>query len=478
MRTTRPASAAHRLAALATEALVLTDSPLVAEDPGVIGVVGPTVAARAVARALVASALAAIPPVGVTVAAPLGESWVELAPHRGRAAAEPAGAERGAAFTVRRGPEALLLVLEARQAATLPVGCRLVLELGAGEGGADLLLRDGAPEGRVRELRALPLTAVQAAAAATALAEAGRRLGLELGAEPPERVSFAEVAGVDAGSAAGGGSATGAAGALERGPLAAVLGRDADGPVVVDLATDGPHAVVAGTTGSGKSELLVTWVLALAASRPPSELGFLLVDFKGGATFDPLAALPHIRGIVTDLGPRTTRRALTSLRAELRRREEVLRVARAASVDTAPPGLLARLVVVIDEVAALLEGEPELHDVLVDVASRGRSLGVHLMLCTQRPTGVVRDAALANIALRICLRVADPAESTAVLGSPAAARLADAPAGRAVLRDGAGERVVQLARAEPADVAAVAAAWPATEPPAADGPSPEPLPAD
>ncbi len=101
-------------------------------------------------------------------------------------------------------------------------------------------------------------------------------------------------------------------------------GSDAHGPVWLDLVAQGPHALIAGTTGSGKSELLVAWVVALAALNPPSRLSFLLVDFKGGAAFAPLADLPHVVGILSDLDGRLAARAVESLRAELRRRERLL----------------------------------------------------------------------------------------------------------------------------------------------------------
>ncbi|RII96145.1 cell division protein FtsK, partial [Clavibacter nebraskensis] len=124
-----------------------------------------------------------------------------------------------------------------------------------------------------------------------------------------------------------------AAPARRAGTLAAVIGVGHAGPVAVDLVADGPHAVVAGTTGSGKSELLVTWMAALAAAHPPEEVTVLLVDFKGGAAFDPLLVLPHAVGLVTDLDGQGARRALESLRAEVRHRERVLRDAGARDVD-------------------------------------------------------------------------------------------------------------------------------------------------
>ena len=106
--------------------------------------------------------------------------------------------------------------------------------------------------------------------------------------------------------------------------LVATLGRTAQGPLEVDLCREGPHALVAGTTGSGKSELLQTLIAGLAMNHPPDRCSFLLVDYKGGAAFAEAASLPHTVGLVTDLDGQTTERALRSLTAELTRREAIL----------------------------------------------------------------------------------------------------------------------------------------------------------
>jgi DNA segregation ATPase FtsK/SpoIIIE, S-DNA-T family len=179
---------------------------------------------------------------------------------------------------------------------------------------------------------------------------------------------------------------------------------------------------------------------------------------------------------VTDLDAATTRRAASSLGAELRRRERILAEHGAADIDALGDGVLARLVVVIDEFAALVGEHPELHDIVGDLAARGRSLGVHLVLGTQRPAGVVRDGVLANAALRLSLRVTAAADSTAVLGVPDAAALPPAPRGRAVLAGADGHpRLVQIAVSSREDVRTVAERWagaprawrPWAEPPAA-----------
>lgn len=225
--------------------------------------------------------------------------------------------------------------------------------------------------------------------------------------------------------------------------LVATVGMCADEPTAIDLVVDGPHALIAGTTGSGKSELLRTMVASLAASYPPDLCNFVLIDYKGASAFAECALLPHTVGMVTDLDPATAKRALVCLEAELKRRERLLLsagaedlIAYAARPTSAP---LPRLVVVIDEFATLAKDLPDFVTALIDVAQRGRSLGVHLILATQRPTGAVNDNIRANTNLRIALRVHDGADSTDVLGVSSAAFIGRRTPGRALLRTGPGE---------------------------------------
>jgi S-DNA-T family DNA segregation ATPase FtsK/SpoIIIE len=224
----------------------------------------------------------------------------------------------------------------------------------------------------------------------------------------------------------------------------AVLGLSASGAVTVDLRADGPHVLIGGTTGSGKSELLQTMIASLALGSGPERLVLLLVDYKGGAAFQACTALPHVAAVLTDLDPRSARRALSSFTAELRRREGLLRRSGTTDIDhyaahraddpKAEP--MPRLVVIVDEFRVLVEELPEFVAGLVRIATVGRSLGVHLVLATQRPAGVVSSDIAANVNLRIALRVRDPADSRDLIADPSAADLPAIP-GRALIRAGA-----------------------------------------
>lgn len=230
-----------------------------------------------------------------------------------------------------------------------------------------------------------------------------------------------------------------------------LIGMAADGAVDIDLVRDGPHGLIAGTTGAGKSELLRSLVAGMAAGASPAHLSFVLIDYKGGATFDACAALPHVVGVITDLDDHLADRALRSLHAELRRREGILRDHGVADFPalraTAPHVVVPRLVVIIDEFASLVAEQPGFLHSLVGVAQRGRSLGVHLVLATQRPTGVISDDIRANTNLRVALRLQDTADATDVVGIPAPAMLPRGLPGRAVMRLGANDHLTfQTAR--------------------------------
>ena len=224
-----------------------------------------------------------------------------------------------------------------------------------------------------------------------------------------------------------------------------VVGAGYDGPFRIDLRRDGPHALIAGTTGSGKSEFLQTLVASLAVANRPDELTFVLVDYKGGSAFKDCERLPHTVGMVTDLDTHLVGRALVSLGAELRRREHLLAVPGAKDLEDywalqrSQPDLppIPRLVLVIDEFASMVAELPDFVNGLVSIAQRGRSLGIHLVLATQRPSGVVSADIKANTNLRISLRVTDETDSRDVLDAPDAARILKNQPGRAFVRSGA-----------------------------------------
>lgn len=246
--------------------------------------------------------------------------------------------------------------------------------------------------------------------------------------------------------------------------LCAVLGATPTGAMRLDIVRDGPHLLVAGTTGSGKSALLQTLIASLAVAAPPEAVTFLLVDYKGGSAFGAISDLPHVVGVLTDLDPDRSDRALASLGPELRRRERLaaghrdeaggarcgdvgVGEADGPRVDGSTPGGSAfpDLVVVIDEFATLAVELPGFLAGVLDIAQRGRSLGMHLVLATQRPAGVVTPAIRANIGTRICLRVTDGADSMDVIASADAARLPSQLPGRAIAAVGTTRQTFQTA---------------------------------
>lgn len=218
-----------------------------------------------------------------------------------------------------------------------------------------------------------------------------------------------------------------------------VVGVDIKGPVSFDLVKDGPHALVAGGTGSGKSEFLTTVVLSYAASYPPSLLRFVFIDYKGGAGLDHLAGLPHVEHSMTDLDATRTPWLLRALGAVLRARKvEAARLSVRSWEDwedtwrrgeaTAPP---PRLVIVADEFRVLADSHPELMAELTNITTQGRSLGMHLIVSTQRPGGAVSANMRATLDARFALRCSEPADSIETIGTRQAADLPRIP-GRSV----------------------------------------------
>lgn len=222
------------------------------------------------------------------------------------------------------------------------------------------------------------------------------------------------------------------------------IGVGADGPIELDLQKDGPHALVAGMTGAGKSEMLQTLVSSLALNYSTKEVSFVLVDYKGGSAFRSLKSLPHTVGFVTDLDGNLAERAIRSLNAELKRRELLITYTHDCKdlielQSRYPEVVCPSLVIIIDEFAFLVKELPEFVERLVDVAQRGRSLGVHLILATQRPSGVISAQIQGNTNLRIALRVASPSDSNDVINVPLAGQIPSRRIGRGYVKVGAAQ---------------------------------------
>jgi S-DNA-T family DNA segregation ATPase FtsK/SpoIIIE len=468
----------------------LVGVPLVVAPPaGPVGVVGPAAAARACGRWLVAQAAVLHPPSGLRIAlfapADSGWAWARWLPHllgsvaerqpdarrvladarfdRGRqtllvldafdggADAAWLGDDAGRVGDGATAPHATHLVCLAPDAASLPIACHTVVRLDR-DGGATL---DGGdkPGEFVPDLVSLQWAE-----------RVARRLA------PLRERTDAPAAATDLLTLVGAAADPAVIARCwqpDRLTLRTTIGIGSAGPVSLDLGSDGPHALIAGTTGAGKSALLRSLVLGLALTHSPADVSFLLVDYKGGAAFASCADLPHVTGMVTDLDPHRTRRALRSLDAEIRRRERLLADAGAADYLgfrlRRTGALLPRLVVVVDEFATLADDLPGFVPGLVDIAQRGRSLGMHLILATQRPGRAVTPDIRANTGVRIALRVTDPAESIDVVGVPTAAAIPAGQPGRGVLSVAGNDPLAfQTALPMPADSrvrAELLAAW-------------------
>lgn len=210
--------------------------------------------------------------------------------------------------------------------------------------------------------------------------------------------------------------------------------------VSVDFDADGPHMLICGTTGSGKSEALRRIVADLSYQFSPQQLAFALIDFKGGAGLSVYEQLPHVQLFSSDLDDSCAQRTLEQLEFEVRRREKLLADNGCSDLGeyrllTSPPQPLPRLVVIVDEFRVFIETLPTAGQRIDRLAAVGRALGIHLILSTQRPAGTLTGQTRANINAVIALRVNDPSESVELVGSTAATLL-DRP-GLAIIKSSA-----------------------------------------
>lgn len=229
--------------------------------------------------------------------------------------------------------------------------------------------------------------------------------------------------------------------------LGAPLGVSTKGIVYLDLhpSKDGPHGLVAGTTGSGKSELLQSYVLSMAVKYHPYDVGFVIIDFKGGGMANQLRGLPHLLGSITNIDGREIKRSLKSIRAELRRRQQLFAKSEVSDINEYIKlyrqgklhARLPHLIIIVDEFAELKAQQPEFMKELISAARIGRSLGVHLILATQKPSGQVDDQIWSNSRFKLCLKVATSQDSNEMIRSPLAAEIREP--GRAYLMLGENE---------------------------------------
>ncbi|ORW48509.1 type VII secretion protein EccCa [Mycobacterium parmense] len=413
---------------------------------------GDTSAVRGVLRALICQLAVLHPPDQLSIVGAVGDrhaewDWLKWLPHNRHAADADA---LGAARMVYRNPAQALEALGHADGAHAVVVADLgeraeafeaagatVLRVGAGGDGAPVIVRASG----AREALSRPDRLGRQDALVCARRLAGYRPGSVAKADWAAMAGVGDVAEFDPARLWRNGAR-----------LTVPIGTADGGPVELDIKEAaaggmGPHGLCVGATGSGKSELLRTIALGMVARNSPEALNLLLVDFKGGATFLEFAAVPHVSAVITNLAEEApmVARMREALAGELNRRQRVLRAAGCGSVadyerarrDCAGLAPLPTLLVVVDEFSELLSQQPEFAETFAAIGRLGRSLGVHLLLASQRlDEGRLRGLE-AHLSYRICLKTMSAAESRAVLGSQDAYELPSTP-GAGLLRVGGG----------------------------------------
>lgn len=229
--------------------------------------------------------------------------------------------------------------------------------------------------------------------------------------------------------------------------MSAPVGITKNGIISLDLhdKAHGPHGLVAGTTGSGKSEILQTYILSMATLYHPYEVVFVIIDFKGGGMVNQFKDLPHLLGAITNIDGKEINRSLKSIKAELQKRQRLFAEAEVNHIDKYIQKYqeekvdvpIPHLILIVDEFAELKAEQPDFMKELISAARIGRSLGVHLILATQKPSGQVDDQIWSNSRFKLCLKVQNQEESKEVLKSPLAAEIKEP--GRAYLQVGNNE---------------------------------------
>ncbi|MBB6716652.1 type VII secretion protein EssC [Clostridium gasigenes] len=207
----------------------------------------------------------------------------------------------------------------------------------------------------------------------------------------------------------------------------------------------GPHGLVAGTTGSGKSEIIQTYIASLAINYHPYDINIIIIDYKGGGMANQFKNLPHLVGTITNLDGNQINRSLISIKSELKRRQKIFGEYNVNHIDSyiklfkkgEAKEAIPHLIMIADEFAELKNDQPEFMTELVSAARIGRSLGVHLILATQKPAGVVDDQIWSNSKFKLCLKVQDAADSNEMIKTPLAANITEA--GRAYFQVGNNE---------------------------------------